>query len=502
MATTSRSARIRTTTVARLGWAVTVTMLIVVGSLAIQGSSRGDETAAKSRSKSPAQKAKQSAQPVADDGAVDDGGSDDSLETDEDLTAFVVPADLLAKPKSIDKLTFAQALRGLLMEGMAADGDSVATAKRQFESARKALADDPRAPYAYGISLLSQDKPKEALEQFRAAASISPALYLPALQGIAWVCILKNDYAKGFPAIHELARKTSSAKGPWPTDHDRRHSAEWVGRMTGYLSGPGKPSDHAAEIERLADDLDKLFTGELKEAYEHGRKSIAGRHEKMKALAARPVNEVLAEARQRQQEARSAAETAAAELKRLEDELLEITKPHEKQNAEWSQELRTAATNHKQAARDLAVTSEQVAYLSTPQVYPQVRTTGSGRYRRQVMSTRAENAQEKKTRETQLASARQRAQQAQSTFDQSRQEMTDIKSQRAKAATEHGKTMSEKRPLISEARKISRELAAHAKDIERLALTPEKIKSRVTALETYVPLDPEIEKSRLLATLK
>ena len=32
--------------------------------------------------------------------------------------------------------------------------------------------------------------------------------------------------------------------------------------------------------------------------------------------------------------------------------------------------------------------------------------------------------------------------------------------------------------------------------------TPESLKSRVTALETYVPLDPEVEKTRLLATLK
>jgi len=33
-------------------------------------------------------------------------------------------------------------------------------------------------------------------------------------------------------------------------------------------------------------------------------------------------------------------------------------------------------------------------------------------------------------------------------------------------------------------------------------LTPEKLKSRVTALESYVPFDPTIEKNRLLATLK
>ena len=45
-------------------------------------------------------------------------------------------------------------------------------------------------------------------------------------------------------------------------------------------------------------------------------------------------------------------------------------------------------------------------------------------------------------------------------------------------------------------------LAIAAKDAERALQSPDSIKTRVTAFDAYVALDPEIEKSRLLATLK
>ncbi|HEY2252620.1 MAG TPA: hypothetical protein VGH74_16215 [Planctomycetaceae bacterium] len=497
MATTCRSAERGLAMGTAWARVLTIFVLFVGGNLAVHDASGADDKPATSKSKAHAQKPSQAAQP--DD---DDDPADDTLQIDEDLTALVVPAELLTKAKSLDKLKFAQDLRGLLLEGMTADADSLAAAKRHFEAAHSALADDPRAPYAYGLSLLSHNKTKEALEQFRAASSISPAPFLPALQAIAWAHISSHDFAKGLPAVRDLARKIAETKGPWPTDHDRRHAAEWLGRMMGYLSGPGKNPDQTGEIDKLAGDIDKLLTQERKEAYQRGVQSIAARHEKMQALAARPVAEVLAEAEKKRRELLAAAQAADADLKRLENDIREITRPHDKQVADWSHELRTAATQHRRSAQDLAEAGEQVAYYSTPQAHTQVRTTGRGRYRRPVMSLRAETAQEKKARETQLASARQRAQQAQSTFDQTRQQMTDIKSQRAQADAEYHKATAEKRPRISEARKKSRELAAHAHELEHNSLTAEKIKSRVTAVETYVPLNFEIEKSRLLATLK
>jgi hypothetical protein len=495
MANSCGSAKGRATFFNRFWVLVPLVVGVFGAGLALSQVSRGDEKPAKGASK-PSKKAKSAEKPDEDEPPpVDDEG----LEADDDLTALVVPSTILAKAKTVDRMKFSQELRALLMEGMKADGDSLATAKRHYDAAHRAVADDPRAAYAYAISLLAHKSPKEALEQFQAAARQSPAPFLPALQGNIWVEILRNDYAKGLPAALDLARKIEAVKDAWPTDHGRQHSAEWLGRLLGYLSGPGSQSDQADAVEKAASSISGTLTGERKHAYEHGFKCIAARHQKMKELATRPVEEVLAEAKQKKQELLAEAQAAGADVKRLEDEIRDVKKPHDKQMADLNHDLRDAAARHKKAARDLEQASEEVDAYSVPQTYPQVRTM---RYRVPYVTMRQENAQEKKARETQLASAKQRQQQAQATVDQTKQQMTDVKTQKEQATADFRQETADKRTELSEARKKSRQLAERVQDIEHFTLTPEKIKARVTALETYVPLDPESEKAHLLATIK
>ncbi len=203
---------------------VPVLVLLVSCGPVMNSAARASDPAARSESNLPAKDIKQAGQPEAANAAFDDDG----LEVDEEITALVVPSTLMGKSKMIDRLTFSQNLRGLLMEGMTADSGTLADAKRHFEAAHHVLADDPRAPYAFGISLLAHNNSKEALEQFQAASQHAPAPFLPALQAIAWVHVLRRDYAGALPAVLDLAHKIEETKGPWPVDHDRRHSSEWL----------------------------------------------------------------------------------------------------------------------------------------------------------------------------------------------------------------------------------------------------------------------------------
>ena len=462
----------------------------------IGASSRGDEKSAKA-SKSSA-KARSAAKVADDEEPADESG----LETDDDLTALIVPASLLATSKSVDRLKFAQELRGLLTEGMGPDSDSQAAAKRRFEASHRLVPDDPRAEYAYGVALLTQKKTRESLEHFRAAAQHCKAPFFPALQAIAWVSVSKNDFTKGIPAVLDLAHKIESSNGSWPTDHDRAHSAEWLGRMVAFLAGPGKPPEHAAQIDELHGDVEKLLTGDRKGAYDEGFKFVAGRHENLKALLARPADEVLKELKQKRQELLDAAKAAEAEVKQLESELHDIKAPHDKQIADFNRERRAAGQKAKKASRDVAVAEEDVEVYSQPQMVPQTSYTSRYRVRVPMTTMRAENAAERKAREGQLASARQRLQSAQSTLDQAKQEISDLKSQIEQASAEYRKAAAEKRPLLTAARKKAQDLTARARDAEHGLASPEKLKSRLTAVESYVSLDPEAEKNRLLATLK
>ena len=86
--------------------------------------------------------------------------------------------------------------------------------------------------------------------------------------------------------------------------------------------------------------------------------------------------------------------------------------------------------------------------------------------------------------------------------EQALQELSDLKSQKEQADADYRRAAAEKRPLLSAAKCKAQEMTARAKETDHGALTPEKLKARVTALDSYVPLDPETEKNRLLATLK
>src|SRR5262245_60183658 len=65
---------------------------------------------------------------------------DDAIDSDDDFSDLVVPAELLAKARTMDRLKFVQELRGVLTEGMPDRGDGSAAAKRHFESARRLVA--------------------------------------------------------------------------------------------------------------------------------------------------------------------------------------------------------------------------------------------------------------------------------------------------------------------------------------------------------------------------
>ena len=423
----------------------------------------------------------------------------DEPDVDDDVTALVVPSEMLGKVKKIDRLTFAQELRALLIEGGADPTDGAATAKRHFEAAHKLVRDDPRAAYAFGVVLLKHGKKKEALAQFEAAAKGANGAFLPGLEAAAWMHALRDEYGPALAGLRALARKIEQRDQSWPTAPDREHSADWLGRFVGYLNGPGKSPDHAAAVAEFTAEVEGLLTGPRKAAYEHGRKAAAARYDDLKAEAARPVEEVLAEARQKREELAAAAVAADADVKRIESEIREIKKPADKQIADINRDLRQNASKANQARRELEGAELAVEDLAQPRAYPKV--TTYGRYRIPRITARAETGAEKKNREQALAQAKQNLDQLQTSYRQAKEEISNLKKQRDDLKTESRRAAAAKLDDLNAARHRSQEMSARAKEAEHL-LTPEKVKARLTAIESYVPLDPDAQRNRLLASLK
>src|SRR6516165_4688899 len=162
-------------------------------------------TAEERRSTLPRAKADSQPASRADDDSAEPP-TDEESDADDDLSDMLVPSDVLAKLKTVDRLKYLQELRGLLVEGIPDRGDGSAAARRHFEALRRVAAGDPRGPYAYGLALFAQKKPKEALEQVRAAVQTSVP-FLPALQGVARAQVLAGDLSTARSRLLELANQ-------------------------------------------------------------------------------------------------------------------------------------------------------------------------------------------------------------------------------------------------------------------------------------------------------
>ena len=77
----------------------------------------------------------------------EDSEAESNSDVDGDLSALVVPKATLGDVKRVNQMQFSQALRGLLLEGMTADG--AAASKRHFEAAHQNIPDDPRPAYVF-----------------------------------------------------------------------------------------------------------------------------------------------------------------------------------------------------------------------------------------------------------------------------------------------------------------------------------------------------------------
>lgn len=434
-----------------------------------------------------------------------DTADDDDSNVDLQLSALVVPARFSLKNKETDMLKFLVEVRGLLLEGFRNKGDSAEAARKHYEAAYKLPVIDPRACYAYGVVLLGQNKSAIAIEQFRVAARGRKVPYLPALQALAWTHLSRGDHAQALPALLDLAKRLEDAQESWPAAEDKENSAEWLGRTIGFLTGPGKVAAQASQIDKLAGDVGNVLSAERKQAYDRGRKAAAARHDELQTQAARPEAELVAEAGKKRDEIVTAAEVARREAKLIEGELATLKKAHDKQLAELATEIHDNAMKVKTTRPRIPAAEAEIEDLSAPKKHASVKMQGSNT-RRSVQTTRKvirdENAGEKKIRESQLASAQKKLQHIKSSLEDAEKAVTDAKQQRDDEQVTFRKETAPRRQALQASQQKAAELAARAREAEKGPQTAEQLKARVTSLEAYVPFYLELERDRLLASLK
>jgi hypothetical protein len=435
--------------------------------------------------------------------STDAEAADDRDDSDVDLhlSSLVVPSRFSGKYNVADRLKFSNEVRGLLLEGFKDEGNPLEAAKKHFESANRLPVIDPRAPYAYGLVQLAHNRSATAIEQFRVAARGRKVPYLPGLQALAWANLAHGDLAQALPALLDLAKRLEEPQ-EWPAAEDRENSAEWLGRVIGFLTGPGKVPAQASQIDKLAADMGNALTAERKAAFDRGRKASAARYDELKAQAARPESEALAELNQRHDELASASETARREVRLIESELATLKKAHDRQLAELARTIHDNAMKVKTTTPRISAAEAEIEGLSEPKKHASVRTSTNRRTMSTQKVVRDENAGEKRIRESQLASARKKLEHIKSSLDEAKKAVEDAKTKRAQEQESFRQETAPKRQSLAAAQQKAAQLAARTRQAEKGPLTAEQLKSRLTTLQSYVPLYPELERDRLLASLK
>ncbi len=165
----------------------------------------------------------------------------------------------------------AKSVRELLVVGFESGREALPKAKSLHEAAIKSGDKSPEMAYAYGLVLLKQFKPKEAVEQFRLAAEHPEAPHWPAWQALIFTHFSAKETTAGYDRLFDFARRVQKAQ-PAIELNEQKRLAQWMGQLVGALDELAE-SPKAKEIVKKNDArVRDLFAEVLQSSYDEGRR--------------------------------------------------------------------------------------------------------------------------------------------------------------------------------------------------------------------------------------
>lgn len=222
---------------------------------------------------------------LADDLAVDTSHAE---ETPRKKVPAIIPESTPPPPPKFrsdaDRTAYVGLVGRLLNEGLRSKGKgSVESAKQYAEEARRLCDDDPRLDYALGLVLMKNFRSQEALKLFQVAGSHDAYPYLPARRAEIWYLLSRKKYDQGLQRYAELAKVISKTSSGWPDEPTRTATAHWMGRLAGYLAGPGSTRKVAALLEQPGMDFRQAMSERFHAAFDAGSEATAFTYQQLKA---------------------------------------------------------------------------------------------------------------------------------------------------------------------------------------------------------------------------
>jgi hypothetical protein len=338
-------------------------------------------------------------------------------------------------------------------------------AQQQFQQLQAVAAGDVRVPLSMALIAAknySYDDAQKYLEQSIAGGSktkIDPIM-LAALRLKIWVQVQRKDYAAAQSSIRELARVLSTEDATLP-HAESKQTAEWLGGVLGFYSGPGANQTPSPIGDALASDVTKLLPGPLADTLADGKAAALKQYEQLQAdqavqraelksrNAAKRADEI-----QRNQTAQSAV---AEKLKKLEDSASK------------------SAADAKNNKTDTAATQKEQQKLQDQ---------GNSLQRQLDEELRKPNRNER-------------------SIGRLRQELNNVQQQLANAGTAGNPADASKQKLETEQKRLQGLQARLEARGKQLASAPDdtlttSLDSKIAMLSTYAPIDLDQEKQRIL----
>jgi hypothetical protein len=194
------------------------------------------------------------------------------------LAAEPEPTAAGRKPLSAaDETALAGHLKEAFEEGYVVGPRRLQEAQKHLALARRLAPGDPRVDFASGLVLLKQSQVKQAGAQFEAAARRSGAPSWPAWQAAIWGQLVEKQYEPGLKKLVEFAEMVQNSEAADEVSEAQRDAARWAGQMIEALSrcADSKKARDLVSIYQMK--LLKTFSDELAESLVAGRESIRQR---------------------------------------------------------------------------------------------------------------------------------------------------------------------------------------------------------------------------------
>lgn len=168
----------------------------------------------------------------------------------------------------------AKSVREILTVGFEPGRESLPKAKVVYDNSIKAGEKSPELSYAYGLVLLKQFKPKDAVEQFRLAADHLEAPYWPAWQALIFSHFTAKETTAGYDRLFDLAKRLQNGQPEVALDEQKR-LAEWMGQLVGALEKLAESPKAQEAVWKNDLRLRDLLGEELQVSYDEGRHDAA-----------------------------------------------------------------------------------------------------------------------------------------------------------------------------------------------------------------------------------